>query len=540
MTIAKLRTLGKYGVITDVDPYDLPPEAFSMGVNVRFRNGRVHRGLVFRSARQLSSTNPRFVFANEPTSGLDLCFLGYQDGRVVFTTPTAEVDYSIAGYTPNISEGTWTGTHLADIVYINREDRVPWFLDPASAQFQELTNWDPTYRAKLIRGCGGALVALNVTKGAINFPTMVKTSSFALAGAVPASWDITDPSTNATENILAELEGSIVDAQSFGSNLIIYGVDQAWIMQQSAGFELFDYYKLPFQKGAINANCVVEIDGKHYVMGPEDIWCHDGVSEQSLCDGLVRDFIYSSINLSKANRCFVVYNAALKEIHFCYVSGDQYASFLTTGGCNRQAVYNLVSNTWTFDDLPSVYSGTRANLNIVQTYDTVAATYATVGGTYLDQEDSYKRTVVYVGDTTAAYGLVDSLYAFDLYGTGSTVSFAVDTNATKPAHLERDGIDLDQIQGVNLPDYKVISSIYPLARVDADATSALEMQFGSADYFGQSATFDGPVMAYDGNTEYRLDYNMAGRYLSFMIDFADYKTFSISGFDFDVIETGSR
>lgn len=540
MTIAKIRNLSQYGIITDVDPYDLPPTAFSFGYNVRFRNGRVSRAPVFRTALALGTTSPRFVYSSTPTAGVDLTFIGYLNGTIVKSTPSSETDYSITAYAPSSTEAIWTGANLADVIYINRTDRVPWFLDPSSSIFQELTNWDSTWRAGLIRSCGGALVALNVTKGATSYPTMVKTSGFPTSGVVPSSWDHTDPSTNATENILAELEGAIVDAQNFGNNLIIYGHNSAWLMQKVDGFELFDYFKLPFQKGAINANCSVEIDGKHYVFGPNDIWVHDSNSEKSICEGRNRDFIYSTMNASESSKFFAAHNPVLKEIAFCYVSGDDGVNFVNATGCNRQAVYNYVNDTWSFDDLPSVYSAAYSNLSTSITWTNITGSWVTAGGSWLDLEDGFKRTPVYVGDTVAEYSLVDTLYAFDLYGTGSTVSFAVDTNATKGIYLERDGIDLDQFDDVNLSDYKVVKAIYPQARLDENANTDLSIEFGSADYYGQAATFDGTAQTYDNSTNYKLDYNMAGRYLSMKLTYDDYTSFSLSGFDIDIDKNGSR
>src|SRR5205085_83196 len=144
--------------------------------------------------------------------------------------------------------------------------------------------------------------------------------------------------------------------------------------------------------------CSIELDGRNVVFGPDDIWEHDGVSEKSLCDQRTRDFIYGSLNLSKAARCFVSHNPRLKEITFAYVSGDPYVGFLNIADCcNRQAVWNYANDTWTFDDLPGVFSATEANISNPVTYATVNATYATFGGSYQDQEDGYKRTTVYVG-----------------------------------------------------------------------------------------------------------------------------------------------
>lgn len=540
MPIVKIRQLAKYGIVSDVDPYDLPPEAFSAGVNARFRNGRVTRAPVFRSARVLSTSAPRYAFAYNPSSGTDSLYVGYQSGRVFQTSHSAETDVSISGYTDSTSEGVWTDTALAGVLYVNREDRIPWFMRTSDAIFQPLTNWDSSWRAKLLRTCGGALVALNVTKSGVSFPTMVKTSSFALAGAVPASWDETTPATNATENILAELRGPIIDAQTFGSNLVIYGREQAYLMSKVNGFELFDYTKLPFRKGAISANCSIEIDGRHYVFGPDDLWMHDGTSEASICDGSNRDYIFSSLNAAQAHLCFVTYNAQLKELHFCYPSGDGLIAF-RGGGCNRQAVYNLVSKTWTFDDLPLVYGATSANLDATATYASVTTSYSSMGGSYQDQDGSLTRTVCYVGEASATYGLSTSLYAFDLYGPGSTVAFPVDTNATKGLYLERDGIDLHSLDPEGtLAGYITVSSVWPLARVNNTLEPPISIQFGSSDYYGQPALFDAPAMTYDGSSNYKLDYNVSGRYLSSRISFPDYNYISISGYDLEVILSGER
>jgi hypothetical protein len=110
------------------------------------------------------------------------------------------------------------------------------------------------------------------------------------------------------------MRGGIVDAQSFGNGLVIYGAQEAWLMVADGSTEVFSYRKLPFSKGAINGNCSIEIDGTHYVFGNDDIWKHDGYSESSICDGKTRDFIFNSINASKAGRCFIAHDPKRKEL----------------------------------------------------------------------------------------------------------------------------------------------------------------------------------------------------------------------------------
>jgi hypothetical protein len=130
---------------------------------------------------------------------------------------------------------------------------------------------------------------------------------------------------------------------------------------------VFSYRKLPFNKGAINANCSVEIDGKHYVFGNDDIWTHDGYSEQSICDKQDARLHLQRHQRLEGSRCFVAHNQKLKQIHFCYVSGDGYVNFLNSpDGCNRAAVFDYSNGTWAFDDLPMVFFADSVNLSVTQ------------------------------------------------------------------------------------------------------------------------------------------------------------------------------
>lgn len=539
MSIEHIRDLAKYGVLCDPDPYDLPDTAWSFGLNVRFRNGKVSSGPVFRNAFTLQA-DPRYSVSASPVTGFDLLFTGYLNGKLYKFNGT-ETDYTLTGYVPSSAEALWSTTSLANVLYVNRADRAPWYLRPTDATFQNLgtgggVNWASTDVCQLLRSCGGALVALNVTKGATNYPQMVKTSSLPTTGVIPTSWDHTNPATLATENILAEMEGGITDAQRLGSQLAIYGLQETWMMQADGSLQVYNYRKLPFKKGSLNANCSLELNGKQYVFGVDDLWMHDGNTEQSLVDQKNRDFIFSSINLSKKNRCFVAHNPQLKEISFNYISGDRGVAFLGTTGCNRAAVFNYSTNTMSFDDLPEVFSSSNANLSISATYATTTATYDTTGGSYLDQEDGFKRTPVYVGTANATYSLGTTLYAQDIFGQGSTVPFPVDLPATAPRYLERDGIDLDSLNA-DLRGYKTVSSVWPQARLGVDS-APLKFAMGASDYVNVPAVFS-EYQPYNGSTLSKLDFNIAGRYLSMKILFDDYKEMSLSGFDIDLKNTGN-
>jgi hypothetical protein len=549
MPIAPLRNLSEFGIIADVDPYNLPPNAFSGGVNVRFVDRGVQRAPVFRNVDGLAESDPRFLYATSPASGFDTIIIGYKNGKLSTWSGGTETDASIAAYATSDSEAPYSALVVGDVVYVNREDRVPWFLGPSDSDFQELTNWTSTWRARTMRACGGALVALNVTKNGVSYPTMVKTSEFATYGSVPSTWDETDPTNNATENVLNEMEGPIVDGWPLGNNLFIYGENETWLMQADGSNSVFRYARRFKDAGLINANCVQEIDNKHVVFGRNDIWMHDGTTKVSLCSNRVRNFIFRNIDISEARRCFVFHNEKLKEIYFCYVSGDRFTGFTGGTGCNRAAVFSYAQSqvastealtglgVWTFYDLPFVHGAATASLDTTLTYETVTATYETIGATYLDQEDSLKKATIMVGDTYAAHSLTKSLYAFDLEGPGSMVPYALDANATLGWQLERDGLDLDEL-GVPLRGYKVVNSVYPQARL-ASGAEPIEFAFGGADFFNVDPEWS-DYQTYDGNELYKLDYRMAGRYLAMRIRHDDTSYVNFSGLDFDIDLLGER
>lgn len=537
MSLPKLRDLDKYGVITDRDPFDLPLGAWSMALNMRFDNGRVNSAPVWRGIMPLVNTAPRFVYVSNSADATVSVYIGYLDGRVNSWSGTAgETGVAPSGYTLTSAEAQWTGATLAGVVYMNREDRVPWALRPSDAAFSNVTGWDPTWRAKLIRAYNNSLCTFNITKAGVRYPTMVKTSDLVTSpGVEPPTWDNTLTTNNATENPLTEMNGEIVEARTLGNSMIIYSNQEAWQMQADGSKNVYSYRKLPFSGGAINTNCVVEVDNAHFVFGSEDIWMHDGTSETSIAEGKVRKFIFGTLNAKQSTRFFTTYDRSKKTVSFHYVSGDPYVSF-SGNGCNRAAVYHIPSKTWTFDDLPLVFAAGYAKVSLsTQTWANVTSTWATVGGSWQDLEDGFKRVMIYVGETNS--GLTAQMYARDDYGQGSVLTSAVDTVATRPGLVLRDGIDLDELDA-ELRGYKIITAIYPQGRLDPSA-SPMMFSVGVTDYPSVAPVFS-VQQSYDAAQNYKLDYDAAGRFLSLRMDYPDYKTMSLSGLDIDLDILSSR
>jgi len=531
-----IRGLGSVGVVTDVDPYNLPINGFSRGKNVRFNEGKVSHGPVFRDVSPNSQVaNPMFIYGVSASSGYD---------SVLVVDDTLQIkEFTNGSYTSRLAASTQsvsteiTATNLANVVYVNRSDKVPVHRTSSASNFTNLPNWPSTLRTTALRSFGDFLIALNTTESGVEHRNRVRFSTTALSNSVPSTWDETDTTESAGFNDLVQMKTPIVDGATLGSNFLIYSSGQVWMMEFVGGSFIFNFRKLFDDAGVISQNCIVEVMGKHYVFDFDDIYVTDGNSRQSICDGRVRDYIFNGIDYSKKGQCFVLHNAALEEVYFCYHSGDDLAVFGDGDKCNRAAVYNYKEDTWTFQDLPNVVSGSTANISSVESYATVdpSLTYANSGGTYLSQESEFKRHAVMF--SASMTGVTKStLYGLDFPDLGSLTE-GTDTNVSQPAFLERTGIDLDE-QGTPLSGYKVVNTFYP-QMITPNSDGNFQFTFGAADIPTSTPNY-GTAITFNSNTEYKVDTRISGRYLSYKLASTTLKDFSFSGMDVNVLITGRR
>ena len=178
---------GQYGVVTGIDAFDLPLQSLLPGVNIRFVGAHVERAPILGPAKPWRLTAlERFSPRSSPT-GTDDVFVGYLDGSGAIT-PSTETDKSIASYTPADADVAFTNTTLARVLYINREGPRPWAYLPEATQFTALTNWDSSWRCKILRSYNFSH-CLNMTKAGLNIPPWSNTSDFPTDGE-PSSWGL--------------------------------------------------------------------------------------------------------------------------------------------------------------------------------------------------------------------------------------------------------------------------------------------------------------------------------------------------------------
>ena len=571
MAILPIRKLGGVGIVTDTNPYDLPINAFSDGNNVIFDEGRIARSPVFKqlysaiksvkswddfgtdtwaastvsyeAAEGNNTDASRYVGSYADPSYGETVFVADNDGTVR-AYPEGELQVVTPPLATLITnEEPYSACQVAGISAIGRKDMVPYArnlkTDTTYVEMSE-SNWPTDTTCAVLRSYRDFLIALNVTKGSTEYPTMVKWSDIIPYGSAVSAldWDETSTTNSAGENVLGELKNPIKDGLSLGTQFVIYSTDQVWIMEYTGSSLVFNFRRLFPTGGIINTNCVAEVEGKHFVFGSDDIYVHDGSSKKSIADGRVRRRIYKTLDINKKDRCYVLHDSVANFIYFCYVSRQNEVNFPATQFCNKAAIYNYREDTWSFMDVPNTVGGAEASVTLNKTsYPTVNDDFQAYNTDYVSFETATPKVPIMLGITDRTNGLTESrVYATDLPTVG-VVNLPANLETFKPAYVTRAGLDMDEIQA-GLRGYKTIRGIQPQAEFEV-SDGTFYWQMGATDLPGGAIVYSTNYY-FNPSTDYQISSKVSGRYLAYKITTSNIENFRISGFDMDAMVISRR
>lgn len=568
MATLPLRNLGAVGVISDANPYDLPPNALSDCNNVIFDEGRVQRAPVFkklfnsiRSSLAYNASSGSFdsqSFSYETAEGAPTdavrfvgSFQSPSTGEVVFV---CDDDGTIRSYpngilsfvTPSSGAITnnepWSHAQVAGISVLARKSMHPYIRNINTDTSYSLLggDWTSGDSAAVVRTFLDFIILLNITNGGVEYPTTVKWSN-PVEYSIDVdniNWDETNPNFVAGENTLAELKTPIRDGGVLGNNFVIYSQNQVWSMEFSGSSSVFNFRRLFPTGGIINTNCWSEVEGKHYVFGEDDIYVHDGNSKRSIADKRVRRKVFSALNRAKQKSFYTLHDSVSNLIYFCYQTTVNETSFINTQFCNRAAIYNYKEDNWSFMDLPNTVGGAEASVSLVDSlYSNLNTSYTLFNTNYVAFEGSNDKLSIMLGATDASNALTESrVYAIDL-PTAGIVNLPVEPETLKEAFIERVGIDLDE-GGQPIRNYKIITTILPQSFFSSNA-GYFTWQVGATDIPNTATTWYYTKDFYP-NQEYKLDMKVSGRYLGYRVASVSAEDFSISGFDAELKELSRR
>lgn len=347
---------GQIGIIKDIAPAELMPPAWSNGRNVKFRNGKIVRGtgheLIFGPVgAPLGFGSMRWhMFAFDPSNA----FWMYSDPTKVYATDGAnfaEITRLAGVYTAQPFQPYWDGMVASGIPVITNGIDKPQSWSPVGlgTKLIDLPNWPVNVAARIIRNYKSFYVALNITKVGVNYPHLIKWSHPAAPGAVPSSWDETDPTKLAGERELPdEFPGQILDALELRDALIAYKTNSVWGIQYIGGNQIFRTFPILKNIGILAGRCVTSIrEGRsHCFASVDDLVVFDGQNTESVLDARWKKFIENNLESTTSINAQVIALPKNKEVYYCFPETGQTLPTLAL-------VWNWQENTITCKDIPS-------------------------------------------------------------------------------------------------------------------------------------------------------------------------------------------
>ena len=498
------------GLNADLTPEELGSGVWSAVENVRFSNGYAER---FNGMAQLYATPavvPYWVAPHAVNTTKYVVHMGLAAGYV----DDGSTRTDITGTAPTGAiDDRWTGGTMGGILYVNNGVDNPMYWDGNTANnLVSLTvagGWNSAHKCKALRPFKSFLVALNVTKSSTSYPHMVKWSAPAVPGAIPTSWDETNPALDAGENDLAETPDVLVDCLPLGDVNIVYKERSMYAMSFIGAPYIFRFQRLPGNYGLLARGCVVDTPVGHVVMSAGDIVLHQGGEPQSIANGAIRRYIYSGINPTYYKRAFVTSNPAKNEVWICF-------PYIGSATCNRAAIWNWIDKTWTIRTLSNVTYGCTAPASLDTAWSSMSATWATVTSTWSESEYSPAEHRLVLAHSTPLISLADS----GLTDFGSTIT----------ASMTRTGMTMGDPMRV-----KTIKGIRP--RIDGSTGDTITIEIGGAMDPDAEPTWSEPTTFTIG-TSIKADCFATGRFMSVRFTNANIPKWRIRSFDIDYTPGG--
>jgi len=216
-------------------------------------------------------------------------------------------------------------------------------------------------RCGVLEAFGNLLVAGDLTEIDTSGNTIrrlsgvVRTSDVAAPGALPINWNPFEAGASTADEFTLSETSQIQDMKPLQGNMYIYATDSIHAMRLTGNVNVpVSFAPVTDEYGALTKGAVKEYDGKHFVVGRNDIYVFQGNPSniQSLAGGRVQTYFFDNLNPIHENQLMLMQNHLENEIWVCYPTLDSLA-----GELDEVLIWNYRDNTWTIRDLNGVMSG---------------------------------------------------------------------------------------------------------------------------------------------------------------------------------------
>jgi len=524
--LRSILNLDEFGIIKDSPGHLLPPNAWTGGTNVRFREGVVEE---FSCDAATMGTPGIAPYHLQPVGTPTAFWWMYMGLAKVYATDGSthyDITRSSGGDYSATADLKWTSGVLGGIPFCNNavDDPQIWTAISGGTPLVSLTNWPASTKCGSLRAYKNFLIAMDVTESSVRYPHLIRWSHPAEPGAVPSSWDYTDTALDAGRRMIGDSGDFLVDGLPLGSIFILYKENSIYAMQYIGGQQIFDTQPLSQAAGLLAKGCAVEFrQGQHAVFSDGDICVVDGTNVESIADKRIRRFIFSQLDGSYYRRSFVLHNRYEKEVWFAFPQSGQTRPSLV-------AVWNYADNKWGFREIPA---GVHAAMGVVDTSAVSDAWSSAVGAWDTDSAvwdnrlyNPTLRKVVLADATNTRLLLADNSNTF--------------VSGTMTASVEREGIALPVGQRSDAPPdattWKQFTNIWP--QIDGTTGGQIQVEVGTQET-AKSATVWQPAKTFTIGTDEKVDcLGASGRLLSLRFSSSSGINWKLLSYEIEYIPRG--
>lgn len=520
MPLSRIDNPAGAGIITDVDPMELPDNGFSSGQNVRFGTRAIEKILGHQQVFGSASIVPYWLMPVETYTtafwlyaGLTKVYVTDGTTHTNITRQTASVDVD---YTAD-ADKNWNGGIIGGIPVINNGNDDPQMWNPANTSTKLASlKWDASdtwssvsWTCNIMRTFRNYLIAMDITKSGTRDSRLVAWSTSSPSNDVPPTWDKDDATEDAGEEPINQTNGDILDGLSLYDQFFIYKSDSVWGMSYIGGTLTFRIYPVFKDVGILATDCVAEFDGKHFVVTNGDVIIHNGQSKESVISDRRRNELFSSIDPTNFKKTYVAVNYPENEVWICYPS---------TGSTlpDSAMIYNWRNQTWSDRALPSAPfisfgivddSGEVKTWADTGTWDTDTTTWDETNYNPTDRKMVMAATNIFQLDSTTQFD-----------GTNFT------------ANVQRDSLFFGDPETI-----KQVNGLW----IRSSGTGTLSISLGYQMNPDEAITWKS-AQTFTVGTNKKIPYRISGRYISYKIESTGNADWKIHGIAFDVKPAGRR
>jgi hypothetical protein len=332
-----------------------------------------------------------------------------------------------------------------------------------------------------------------------------------LTAGGPPSWDYISPATLSVQQVVGAGDGRYIAAMPLGETIVIYTITAAHALIFTGGQYVVQTQRL-FQRGCAGPLALCEFDGQHFVISPDQIYIHDGVSSTRIGQEMFdMEFYKRAVNLESAT---ISHDPPNKELWI----------YFDTNYGRKGAIYNYQTGTFGWHDGHARYDRPVSYASrgyIPQT----GATWGSMTDSWRDTEGPWSRQRDFSFSPLQLGLSTDGIYQCQaFYGT------------TKDCWVERLAMDFDDA-GISHWVNKHLKQYW----LQLSGDGVLGVRVGWAETPLEAPEWEKPVwLDTEVDSPLRVDVRTTGRVLSLRFELSEMTQFRWPSGTFNMESVGVR